>query len=338
MGIDADSLAGAAPAQAEAREAGELFEFAVKEPVFLPRRQSAMIPIVNQALAGDKLSLFNAGVNARHPLNGLELENTSGLFLMQGPVTVFEEGRYAGEARLPDTQRGEKRLLAYALDLAAEGKLERRSAPAEVVSLRILRGVLHLQRKRVDTATYTLKNKRDRERVFLIEHPLRPDWELAEPAKGVDKTREAYRWRVTLGGGQSREIPFVEQRLEPEQIILSNIPSELILVYVNQKAASAKLRDALKAVVSQQNELHATRQAMAEKEERVKAIAQDQNRMRENMRAVARNSESYLMWEGKMVAQEKQLDGLNRELETLRAKAQQQEAALARFLEGLNAE
>jgi len=38
----------------------------------------------------------------RYPLNGLRLENTTELNLMQGPITVFEEGTYAGDAQLPD--------------------------------------------------------------------------------------------------------------------------------------------------------------------------------------------------------------------------------------------
>ncbi|MFA5043064.1 MAG: hypothetical protein WC381_04780 [Kiritimatiellia bacterium] len=336
--IDMDAMGGGIEAMAAAREAGELFEYAVKEPVSLPRRQSAMIPIVNRTIKGEKLSIFNAQVNPKNPLNGVELENTSGLFLMQGPVTVFEDGMYAGDARLPDTQRGEKRLLAYALDLAGEAKLDRKSEPEEIVSMKIARGTLTLQRKFVDTSVYTLKNKRAKSRQYLIEHPLRPDWELVEPAKGIEKTRDAYRFRLALEGGKSREIPFREQHLEPEILMLANIQGEQIRFFVSQKNISDKLRQTLKELAGMQEALSAVRQERQRKEQRAKAIAEEQNRIRPNMQTVTRNSESYAMWERKLVQQEKDLDQLNADLEKLRADEQARSAAIAKFLVELNVE
>ncbi|MCX6993907.1 MAG: hypothetical protein NT011_12300 [Kiritimatiellaeota bacterium] len=335
---------GGVEAMAAAREAGELFEYAVKEPITLPRRQSAMIPIVNQTIKGEKLSIFNAQVNPKNPLNGVELENTSGLFLMQGPVTVFEDGIYAGDARLTDTQRGEKRLLSYALDLAGEAKLDRKSEPEEIVSMKIVRGTLTLQRKFVDTSVYTLKNKRDKTRQYLIEHPLRPDWELVEPAKDIEKTRDAYRFRLALDGanqrgdGKSRDIIFREQRLEPEILMLANIQSDQVRFLISQKNISDKLRQALKELVGMQEALSAVRQERQQKEQRVKAIAEEQNRIRPNMQTVTKNSESYSMWERKLVQQEKDLDQLNVDLEKLRADEQARNAAIARFLAELNVE
>lgn len=329
---------GGVEAMAAAREAGELFEYAVKEPITLPRRQSAMIPIVNQTIKGEKLSIFNAQVNPKNPLNGVELENTSGLFLMQGPVTVFEDGMYAGDARLTDTQRGEKRLLAYALDLAGEAKLDRKSEPEEIVSMKIARGTLTLQRKFVDTTIYTLKNKRDKSRQYLIEHPLRSDWELVEPAKGIEKTRDAYRFRLALEGGKSRDIIFREQRMEPEILMLANIQSDQVRFFISQKNISDKLRQALKELMGMQEALSAVRHERQQKEQRVKAITEEQNRIRPNMQTVNRNSESYSMWERKLVQQEKDLDQLNMDLEKLRADEQSRNATIARFLAELNVE
>ena len=329
---------GGVETMAAAREAGELFEYAVKEPISLPRRQSAMIAIVNQTIKGKKLSIFNAKVNPKNPLNGVELENTSGLFLMQGPVTVFEDGIYAGDARLTDTQRGEKRLLAYALDLAGEAKLDRKSEPDEIVSMKIARGTLTLQHKFVDTSVYTLKNKRDKTRQYLIEHPLRPDWELVEPAKDIEKTRNAYRFRLALDGGKSRDITFREQHLKPEILMLANIQSDQVRFFISQKNISDKLRQALKELAGMQEALYAIRQERQQKEQRVKAIAKEQNRIRPNMQTVTRNSESYSMWERKLVQQEKILDQLNMDLEELRANEQARNATIARFLADLNVE
>ena len=105
---------------AQAGDVGELFEYRIANPVSLPRQQSAMLPIVNDSVKGEKLSIYNQNVQAKHPLNGLRLKNSTDLHLMQGPITVFDGGVYAGDARIEDLQPGTERLVSYALDLDVE--------------------------------------------------------------------------------------------------------------------------------------------------------------------------------------------------------------------------
>ena len=61
-------------------------------------------------------------MHAKFPLLGLRLKNSSKLPLNQGPITVYEEGSYAGDTRILDVQPKEERLLSYALDQATEIK------------------------------------------------------------------------------------------------------------------------------------------------------------------------------------------------------------------------
>ncbi|NUQ64569.1 MAG: Ldh family oxidoreductase [Pirellulales bacterium] len=60
-------------------EVGELFRYDIAMPVTLPRRQSAMLPIVNQEVKGQKVSIYNPSVHAKHPLNGLRMTNSTKL-------------------------------------------------------------------------------------------------------------------------------------------------------------------------------------------------------------------------------------------------------------------
>jgi hypothetical protein len=102
---------------AQAADVGELFQYVIATPVTLPRQQSAMLPIVNESVKGEKVSIYNQSVQAKHPLNGLKLTNSTELHLMQGPITVFDGGAYAGDAKIEDLQPGTERLISYALDL-----------------------------------------------------------------------------------------------------------------------------------------------------------------------------------------------------------------------------
>ena len=66
----------------------------------LPRQKSALLPIVGKDVEGTRISIYNEGTQPKFPLLGLRLKNSSGLRLVQGPVTVFEGGSYAGDTRI----------------------------------------------------------------------------------------------------------------------------------------------------------------------------------------------------------------------------------------------
>ena len=68
----------------------------------LPRQQAAMIPVIAQDIEAEKLLLFNADSGTRFPLNAVRLHNATKLHLKGGPVTLFDGGVYAGDARMED--------------------------------------------------------------------------------------------------------------------------------------------------------------------------------------------------------------------------------------------
>ena len=105
---------------AQAADLGSLFQYKIENPVSLPRQQSAMLPIVTEDVKGEKVSIYNQNVHAKHPLAGLQFTNSTKLHLMQGPITVFDGGAYAGDAKIEDLPPGTQRLISYAMDLDTE--------------------------------------------------------------------------------------------------------------------------------------------------------------------------------------------------------------------------
>jgi hypothetical protein len=67
---------------AQADDVGELFRYAITAPVSLKRQKSAMLPIVNDSVKGEKLCIYNRNVQAKHPMNGLRLRR-----YIFGPLT-----------------------------------------------------------------------------------------------------------------------------------------------------------------------------------------------------------------------------------------------------------
>ena len=70
----------------------------------------------------------------------MKFTNTTGLYLMQGPITVFDGGTYAGDAKIEDLPPGTERLISYALDLDTEVAPETKGHPEELLSVKLFKG------------------------------------------------------------------------------------------------------------------------------------------------------------------------------------------------------
>src|SRR5207249_10541016 len=113
--------------------------------------KSALFPIVNGPLEATKISIYNEAVHAKYPLLGLRFKNTTGLHLMQGPLTVFDNNSYAGDARVGDLQPNESRLLSYAVDLGTEVAPEHKDQRDDLVTVKIYKGILQSTNKQRQT-------------------------------------------------------------------------------------------------------------------------------------------------------------------------------------------
>ena len=207
---------------ATAEELGDYYQYVIEQKVNLPRQKSAMLPILNQHLDGSKVSIFNEAVHSKYPLLGLRLKNTSGQPLTQGPITVYEDGSYAGDTRILDLQPGEERLLSYALDQATEVKVTSKTSPSPDMTFKIGGDNLTADYKLRQTRTYTLKNRGSHERLVILEHPIRTDWKLLAPAKALEKSRDVYRFQVLVPAGQTSTFDVIEEQARLDLLALTS--------------------------------------------------------------------------------------------------------------------
>ncbi|MFM7321606.1 MAG: hypothetical protein ACKO5K_08800 [Armatimonadota bacterium] len=184
LAFDMESAERSVSAQASGESAGELFRYTVEAPVTLPRQRAAMIPILAGGVTGEKVSVYNPDtIHATIPMNAVRLRNDTGLHLKAGPVTLFDDGVYAGDARMPDIPPTDSRLITYALDLALAGEKQDKGGSRIETGILIRRGVLEIQRKEIRETAYTVRNKGTKARNLLIEHPFESEWKLVAPAK-----------------------------------------------------------------------------------------------------------------------------------------------------------
>ncbi len=322
---------------ATAKVVGELFSYRIKAPVTLPRRKSAMLPIVNQTVKARKVSIYNQAALATNPLNGFWLHNDTGLSLLAGPVTVFDGGTYAGDAQIGNLSPAEKRLLSYAIDLKVV--VDPSNAQSEqIVSAKIVRGVLQCTRKHEFTQTYLIKNKADQERTVVVEHPFAANRKLIEPAEPLEKTPQVYRFETKVPAATAGKFVVREEQVEGQSIEI--MPSDIgqLQFYSTNGQIPPKVRAALTEAIGRKQALAQAQRELAELEQRVQAIRKEQGDVRANMGALDHNSQSFQRFEKKLLDLETQVETLQKQIEDKRAAVNTARTGLEEYLGKLSVE
>jgi hypothetical protein len=342
----AASGAGAAPrgdfsisqgvtAAARGGQVGELFQYAIDKPVTLPRQQAAMLPILNQQVNGERYSLFNEGTDPKHPLNAVKLKNSSSLHLMQGPITVFDAGTYAGDAQVTDLAPGAEQLVTYAMDLDTEVQAVAGSSPVSLVSVRISRGIFLYTSKAQQERIYTIKNNGTKNRTVLIEHPYQPEWTLTTPKEALERTRDAYRFAVPVSAGKNATLSVVQTRMVEQSIALSSLGSDQVALYIRNSVVTPAVKAALQKLSDLQQKAADTAAQRALKEQRVSDISNDQSRIRANMDRLSQGSDLYKRYVKTLSDEEDELAKLRDDIAKLRDAETAQRKAVADFIQTL---
>ena len=331
------AIAGIAAMQTAAAgsDLGELFRYEIEKPVTLERQRSAMLPIVAAEVEAERVAIYDERVLARHPLSGLRLKNTTGLHLMQGPLTVYDQaggGSYSGDARIEDMAPGTERLVSYAVDLDVEVAARGEGRAEEIVNVRLVKGTLFAARKLARAKVFEVKNSGKNAVKVLLEHPLEGGWTLVAPEKPEEKTRDRYRFAVVAEPGKPVTLEVAEEMPIEETQVLTNLDDGAILFYSRAKATSPAVREALAEVVRRKREIEQLVRDKGVREQEIATIDQEQARIRGNMGALDRTSDLFNQYVRKFADQEKRIEILRGEIAGLVATEQEARKGLDDYL------
>ncbi|HWP49660.1 MAG TPA: hypothetical protein VNM22_21050 [Candidatus Limnocylindrales bacterium] len=337
----ATGLAQAQPLQTITQEVGDLFEYRIDHPVTIKRNRSALLPIVQREMDGEKIVLYNEGVRAENPLRALRITNTTGLTLEGGPVTVIDENTYAGEALLGTLKPNEKSFISYAVDLGSLVNTAHESKRDRVFLVKIINGNLSIHYKQVESKTYTVRNKEEKTKVLYIEHPYRSDWTLADNSNLVETTPNFYRFRVELKPNATTKFDVREENSFADTYVLTDLTEENITIFANQKYFTPEVEQTIHQIIRLKGQIGDMDKQIKEKEDQVTTIFKDQERVRENLKTLKDTPEQRKLLErytAKLSAGEDQLEQLRKEIQALKAQRLQLSQELSKILQGLSFE
>ncbi|MFN7920542.1 MAG: hypothetical protein U0Q16_10630 [Bryobacteraceae bacterium] len=298
-------------ATAQGREAGDLFEYRFDKPVTVRKSESAMLPFLQQKLPARKLLIYS-DPGSPHPTNAAELTNGSGKTLDGGPVTVYDAGVYAGEALFETIKTGDKRLISYGTDIGTRITTAFDSSEQLVRELHLRNGVLTAKSTMQETRTFTIKNVDSKAKTLIVEHPVRYGYKIVSP-KPIESTATAYRFEVKLAPSAETKFVVQDERTLDEQYSISNVDTDLLLSWVQNKALSAQGRKSLEQILEKKRQISAVDVEVSQAQTQIQELTQDQQRIRQNLESlnkVSGQQEQVQRYARQLADQESQLASL----------------------------
>jgi hypothetical protein len=265
----------------------DFFEYALTQPVTIHKNESAMVPILQQELPAEHVTLWSE--REATPLRAVWLENKSKLTLDSGSFSIFEAGEFAGEGLLDPIHPGEKRLLSYAADQAVRVKVTARDAKQRLHHVSFQKGAIVETYMDTASVTYSATNSADMDRVVLIEHPRRNNgWTLDGGLKADEESTNLYRFKLAVPQHSTQKLEVKEHGPQYTTVDLGSNPrQEDFLLELIKDAPDVQAQ--IQPVIDAGNAVGLLEFKIAEAQKTEETATADEARDRDNLTALKGN-------------------------------------------------
>lgn len=271
--------------------------FHIATPIDLARGHTASVPIIDREVPAEKLDWLQAF--STRPVTALRLTNDGASSLPAGVLTLYTAATkdsgtaFAGDARLSGLPSGEKRLLAFAEDLATHAERFNSRGPDTLVSVKFADGVLTESLRHRDIMSVKLSAPVHDARKVLVEFPKQPGAHFAVKSggdSGVEETDTAWRVLVSLQANETRTLEAYadtpvssELTLMPDNGELDDQVLASVLAQGTLDGAAREKFQQLADMRAVENTKHAALKRLTDEQE---SVTQDEDRVRRNLQAV----------------------------------------------------
>jgi len=295
-----------------------------------------MLPIVGRDVEGTRVSIYNQGTHAKFPLLGLKFKNTSGMNLMQGPITVLDNNTYAGDSRILDLQPNEERLLSYAIDLGTEVEPTNTDNSGRITKVKLHKGLLYSTSLVHEGKTYKAKNRGTQDRLLIVEHPFRPEFHLVSKESLPSKRGMSTASRSSCRRARAPSWIVAEERDVVQTVQLTNSDDQTMRFFFSQSVTSDKVKAALQKAIDLRGGWAKTQQELGKAVQQLKDVTDDQVRLRANIKELPSTSPVYKKYLEKFEKQEGQIEEMQASIKSLQDQEHKQRQDYENFLAALD--
>jgi hypothetical protein len=279
------------PGDVSTQKFDDFFQYIIAQPVTIHKNESAMVPILQENLPAERVTLWSRSEPA--PFRAIWLENTSKLTFDRGSFSIFESGVFAGQGLLDPIHPGEKRLLSYAADQAIRVREEAEKNKREIREVHIHPREdgpgLIVKRYAVEgRSTFSVSNAADEARTVVLELPRRSGRTLTPESKPAETAATLYRFRLEVPAHQSASQLLADEgyedqnwRIDPDQDQIGALQS------LTEEVPA--LLDKLKPIYMAQYQINEMKAQLRDLDQKTTELAGDETRARENLTALKGN-------------------------------------------------
>jgi hypothetical protein len=255
------------PGDVSANAFDDYFEYGITQPVTIHKNESAMVPILEQTLPAEHVTLWSD--RSTTPLRAVWLENKSKLTLDSGSFSIFENGEFAGEGLLDPIHPGEKRLLSYAVDQAVKVHRAGFADTRTLDRITMHDGTLVETTEEATESTYTVTNAADEARMVIVEQTRRANAKLDSGPAPAETTAAAYRFRLSVDPHQSVDLDVGERAPLSEKIHID--PNEdRTQLFVSVSKYTPELEEKLRPLIEAETTLNGLNQKIIQAQQNEK--------------------------------------------------------------------
>ena len=181
----------ASPLTAVAMQGGTT-RYDLPSPVTIPDESATMLLVMARHVPGEEIFLYAPDPqipdSANRTFRAARFVNGSGGELEGGPVAMFEEGAFLGQALIDALPPGATATMPFALErsIAVEKEVSSADIGQEDRLAKIVNGKPVLARDRSTVTTYRMRNGAERPAKIFVKHPRIRQSQLASPPAGTE--------------------------------------------------------------------------------------------------------------------------------------------------------
>ncbi len=174
---------------------------------------------------------------------------------------------------------------------------------------------------------------------MIVEHPVRPGYQLRGDAKPAEITSAWMRFRVEVKPKETASLVVEEARPLENTYVLTNITSDQVVLFAREQSIDKTIEEALRKVLAQQKVIEDLEAQKSAREGEGQRIFDDQQRLRENLKALKGSPEEKALvqrYTQQLNHQEDRLETLQKESQQLDARVESAQGELDRMIQELS--
>lgn len=292
------------------------------EDISLPAGTANLLTSPKLEVSSDFVSIFLHGRQAtsKIPYMGTKLVNRSQVLLPPGPVSVFSESSFLGDAMIPRLSPGRARLVSFAIDAAVRVEPQPDQSTESIVAIHFDQEAkrLHIRRKTVQSRAFKISNRSPEPRTVEIETDFAGEAWKVDLQDGDEQLANILRLECTVAPRQ--DLVRVATRSSEGTDVLSYGSSDLdsLRTLSQQKEIAAAARGELKNIIQQRVELANIQRRLKDAELAVRDFASEVDRLIQINMTSAFNAETAAKYAKKLDEAEEQREALRELVEQLK--------------------